>query len=105
MKKINLDKLKELRQSKGITQEEMASKLGYKGKSGYCQLENGTVRMPLTQAKKIAEILNINMEELFFDNKVHVTKTNKSKSKNYLLRKDEKNARGNGKDPGRIKSS
>lgn len=105
MTKINLDKLKELRQAKGITQKEMALKLGYKGKSGYCQLENGTVRMPLTQAKKIAEILNINMEELFFENRVHVTGTNESEPKNHLLRKDEKNARGNGKDPGRAKSS
>ncbi|WP_205739333.1 MULTISPECIES: helix-turn-helix transcriptional regulator [Halanaerobiaceae] len=63
---INLAKLKKLRVEKGFTQQEMAEKLGYKGKSGYCQLENGTVKMTLEQAKKIAEILGDDIEKIFF---------------------------------------
>ncbi|AZO96636.1 helix-turn-helix domain-containing protein [Iocasia frigidifontis] len=63
---MNLAKLKKLRVEKGFTQQEMAEKLGYKGKSGYCQLENGTVKMTLEQAKKIAEILGDDIEKIFF---------------------------------------
>lgn len=63
---INLAKLKKLRIENGFTQQEMAEKLGYKGKSGYCQLENGTVKMTLEQAKKIAEILGDDIEQIFF---------------------------------------
>lgn len=76
---INLSRVKKIRRNKGITQKEMADKLGYKGKSGYCQLENGTVKMTLEHAKKIADILDVNLETLFFDNEVHVIKTSKKK--------------------------
>ncbi len=71
-----LEKLKEIRTKKGITQEEMAKKLGYRGKSGYCQLENGAVKMTIDQAKIIAEILNEDIKHLFFDKEVHVKRTN-----------------------------
>lgn len=63
-------KLKKLRKDKKITQKEMAKFLGYKSKSGYCQLENGKVRMTLDKAKKISEILNVDIKEIFFDDEV-----------------------------------
>lgn len=72
---MNLQRLKEIRKRKGITQEEMAKKLGYKGKSGYCQLENGDTKMTLEQARKIAEILGETIEAIFFENKVHADRT------------------------------
>ncbi|SKA11181.1 helix-turn-helix domain-containing protein [Megasphaera cerevisiae] len=65
--------LKQLREKKGITQEEMAIKLGYKGKSGYCHLENGNVRMTSDIARKIKDILQLTdkeMVKIFFDPKV-----------------------------------
>jgi putative transcriptional regulator len=77
---MKLDNLKILRKKKGITQEEMAKRLGYKGKSGYCQLENGTVKMTLEQAHKIAEILGEDPKNIFFDNKVHATLTKKQQA-------------------------
>lgn len=64
------NKLKELRTARGFTQAEMAKRLGYKGKSGYCMLENGQVRMTLAMAQKIAEILGVDANTLFFENKV-----------------------------------
>ncbi len=67
---MNLEKLKNLRRSKGITQAEMAKKLGYKGKSSYCMLENGQIRMPLDTAQKIAEILDVDVKNLFFEKQV-----------------------------------
>jgi|LFRM01.1.fsa_nt_gb transcriptional regulator with XRE-family HTH domain len=64
------NKLKELRTARGLTQAEMAKRLGYKGKSGYCMLENGQVRMTLAMAQKIAEVLGVDANTLFFENKV-----------------------------------
>ena len=64
------NKLKELRMARGFTQAEMAKKLGYKGKSGYCMLENGQVRMTLEMAQKIAKVLGADANDLFFENKV-----------------------------------
>jgi len=59
------NKLKELRTARGFTQAEMAKKLGYKGKSGYCMLENGQVRMTLEMAQKIAKVLGVDANDLF----------------------------------------
>jgi DNA-binding XRE family transcriptional regulator len=59
------NKLKELRTARGFTQAEMAKKLGYKGKSGYCMLENGQVRMTLEMAQKIAKVLGADANDLF----------------------------------------
>lgn len=66
--------LKGLRLSKGYTQEFMVTKLGYKGKSGYCLLENGSVKMSVEKAIKIAEILEVD-PGIFFTNKVEDTST------------------------------
>gem|GEM_PF-6346095 len=59
-------KLKEIRESKGITQEFMAGKLGYKHKSGYNKLEIGQRKISIEQAKVISELLEKSIEEIFF---------------------------------------
>lgn len=64
---MKLNKLKEIRKAKGLTQEQMAKLLGYKDKSGYCQLENGDIKMTLEKAIKISKILGTDMKEIFFD--------------------------------------
>lgn len=51
--------LKNIRKSKGLTQEQMANILGYKHKSGYCMLENGLVNMTIEKAKILVKHLNI----------------------------------------------
>ncbi|WP_213996156.1 MULTISPECIES: helix-turn-helix transcriptional regulator [Tepidanaerobacter] len=75
MKKVH-NKLKKIRTDKNITQKEMALKLGYKDKSGYCQLKNGDVEMTLEKAIKISQILGVGVEEIFFDTKVQAYRTN-----------------------------
>lgn len=65
-------RLREVRKSKGITQTFMAQKLGYKQASGYANIESGHTKLSLENAKKIAEILNMDIDELFFENKLHV---------------------------------
>lgn len=68
--------LKELREKHGYTQEYMAKKLGYKGKSGYCLLENGSVKITIEKARKISQIFNVD-PSIFFDNEVEETSTSK----------------------------
>lgn len=72
---IRLRRLKELRKQKGFTQEQMAKKLGYKGKSGYCQLENGQAPMTVGRIEIIAEVLGKEVFDIFFNNNVHATRT------------------------------
>ena len=69
-------KLRQVRKSKGITQTFMASKLGYKKASGYANIESGHRKLSLENAKKIAEILDMDINELFFDQELH-EKSNK----------------------------
>lgn len=62
--------LKQLRKSKDVSCEEMASLLGLETKSAYSKKENGHVRFTLTEAKEISELFEIPIEEIFFTNKV-----------------------------------
>lgn len=66
VKRIIKEKLKKARNKKGISQEEMAERLGYKDKSSYCHIENGNVKITIETAKKIADILEENVNQLFF---------------------------------------
>lgn len=64
MNDISLKILKTVRKAKGITQEEMARRLGYSGKQGYCELENGHVEMTVNQLCSIKKILGFSDEEI-----------------------------------------
>ncbi|WP_173714662.1 helix-turn-helix transcriptional regulator [Clostridium beijerinckii] len=61
-------KLKEIRENRGTTQDEMAILLGYKHKSGYNKLENGERKISIEQAKVISDFFNKSIEEIFFNN-------------------------------------
>ncbi|MGI5840540.1 MAG: helix-turn-helix transcriptional regulator [bacterium] len=74
MSKIRL-RLKELRTAKGLSQEDMAKKLGYKDKSGYCLLENGHVKMTLEKALLICKIFEVDLKEIFFTTAVEAAST------------------------------
>ncbi|SNT06234.1 DNA-binding transcriptional regulator, XRE-family HTH domain [Anaerovirgula multivorans] len=58
--------LKTLRVKKGLTQKEMAIKLGYKYTSGYNQLEKGKRKIDIETAQKISMILGEPVEKIFF---------------------------------------
>ncbi|WP_251525356.1 helix-turn-helix transcriptional regulator [Metabacillus litoralis] len=54
----------------------MAKKLGYKYASGYANIEMGRTKPSLEKAKLISEILDVDVNELFFNEKLHkVSKT------------------------------
>lgn len=67
--------LKKLRKKYNLTQADMARLLGLKYRSHYNQIENGKIVLTLDMAFKIADIFNMNVEEIFFTPKVHDTKT------------------------------
>lgn len=53
------EKIKQARIAKGLTQEELAAKLGYKSRSSVNKIETGGRDIPRSQIKKIAEILEV----------------------------------------------
>lgn len=57
--------LKELRKQKGILQQEMAKKLGYKSLSKYNEIENGHKVLPLKKAVHAAQILECSLDDIF----------------------------------------
>lgn len=61
--------LKELRLAKGLSQEQMAEKLGYASKSGYSMLELGKINITLKQAKTISDVLETPIEGIIFPKK------------------------------------
>lgn len=56
----------------------MTKLLGLKHKSHYNQIENGKISMSLEMAQKIANIFNKSVDEIFFEEKVHGTRTSNS---------------------------
>lgn len=69
-------KLRKRRLEKGVTQTYIAKKLGYKTSSGYANIEMGRNKPSLENALIIADILDSDVEEIFFEEKLHV-KNNK----------------------------
>lgn len=63
--KVDIDKIRMLRCKKGISQREMAEKLGYKSSVGYHYLETGRCAIQAEQLFLIAQKLGVPMEELF----------------------------------------
>lgn len=67
-------RLIEARKSKNMNQEQLAIKLGFKGKQSVANWENGHSTPKLSTAIKIAKILDKNVEYLF-GNQVQVSYT------------------------------
>jgi len=57
------EKLKAVRLFKGLSQEEMAEKLGY-SINGYTKIERGEVDLNFTKLEKIAEVMGIDLQKL-----------------------------------------
>ena len=79
--------LKALRKLAGLTQSDMAKKLGYKYTSGYNQLETGKRSINIDIAKSIADILQRPLEEIFFNPEVVEMTTKTDDNHNDLVRK------------------
>lgn len=51
------DRIKERREALNLTQEELAKRMGYKGKSSVCKIENAGDNISLKTIKKVASAL------------------------------------------------
>ena len=69
--------LRKLRLEKGMSQDELAKKLGYKGRSAINKIETGVNDMPRDMVVRCAEVLGVSPLDLFFyeylpDSDVHI---------------------------------
>lgn len=70
------DNLIKARKNKGLTQEQLAKKLGYKGKQSVANWENNHISPPLETAIRISQLLEEDISFLF-GHKVQGTHTKK----------------------------
>ncbi|MCI1883079.1 MAG: helix-turn-helix domain-containing protein [Sporolactobacillus sp.] len=63
---VDLQKLKKVRKQQ-MSLEQMSSKLGYSSPNGYYYLESGRSHITAETLAKVATILNVPIEEFFFD--------------------------------------
>ena len=59
------EKLRKIRNERNISALEMANLLGLKTAAAYYKKESGTINFSLEEAKKIAEHLEMPIEEIF----------------------------------------
>lgn len=67
VKKVNVNKIKQMRKQERITLEEMAKRLGYSSPNGYYYLERGRSKFTAETLAAVADILDIPIEDLFFE--------------------------------------
>lgn len=71
---INTQNVKALRVLNALSQTEVAEKLGI-GIKAYNYRENSKQEFTLTEAKKLADLFNLTIDELFFKNIVNFRNT------------------------------
>jgi transcriptional regulator with XRE-family HTH domain len=62
--RANLAAIRRIREAKGLTQAQVAQKLGYRSVPGYCRIETGHRRIRLEHIGPLAEILGVNVSEI-----------------------------------------
>ncbi|GHU51915.1 hypothetical protein AGMMS49975_06680 [Clostridia bacterium] len=67
--KLIENSVRELRISKNISAKELMKLLNLKTKSAYYRKETGEVRFSLAEARKISEFFEMDIDDIFFDNK------------------------------------
>ena len=70
-----IQRLKIVRMEKGILQKQLSDAVGV-SESYYCQLENGSRRMSLPIAQKIAQVLGVSLDDLFMPFNLAICKVN-----------------------------
>ena len=60
---MNLKLLKEKRLDKGLSQQQVAEKLGFQDKSSYCLIENGKTQISVARMNEIIKVLELSTEQ------------------------------------------
>lgn len=58
------ERLRQLRKQRGVSISFVSASLGFKNPSGYANIEYGLNRLRLDQAKKVADLFNVTVDEL-----------------------------------------
>ncbi len=67
--------LRDRRQELGISEREITRKLGFKSPTSYCDIEHGRKKtITLGQLRVIAEILNLDLNTLIYDERLRDTR-------------------------------
>lgn len=61
-------RIRELRAIRNMSQEELAEKVGYKGRSSISRIESDDRTLPIEMVPKIADALEVSVEYLMFGN-------------------------------------
>jgi transcriptional regulator with XRE-family HTH domain len=69
-KKVDLKKIKFLRKRADFSLDEISKLLGYESPNGYYYLETGRSKFPAEALAKVADILGVQINELFFEDKI-----------------------------------
>lgn len=69
-------RIRQLRIEKGLTQSFVAKQLGYKHSSILSEIESGKKGINAEKLPKVAKILGVDVNSLFFDQNVLETRTN-----------------------------
>ena len=64
------EKLRKIRQDKNIKALEIAKKIGLKTEGAYYKKETGRVPFTLEEGKIVADMLDMPIEKIFFDNEL-----------------------------------
>ncbi|MED2785638.1 helix-turn-helix transcriptional regulator [Bacillus thuringiensis] len=67
IKKVDLNRIKNLRKKHKITLEEMSIILGYKSPNGYHYIEKGRIKFSAEALAQVANILKVPIDSLFFE--------------------------------------
>lgn len=73
---VNIKLIKKTRLSKGITTEQMSKLMGYKGDNAYYRKETGNRNFNLEDVVKVSKILELPIQQIFFEQRVTVKETN-----------------------------
>ena len=65
--KINVEYLKQQRIAKGMSQEALATKLGYKSKNAWQRIEKGHVQVQSRYLMKLIDILELDLNILYIE--------------------------------------
>ena len=68
--------IKKIREEKGMTQEELSNKLGYKTKSSISKIEKSLAEFPISKLRKIADALDVDVWEIIGFNSVEIDDIN-----------------------------
>ena len=74
------ENLRKIRTSKNIKAKEIAEKIGLKTEGAYYKKETGTVPFTLKEGKIIADMFDMPIEKIFFENEISCKDNEKEKS-------------------------